>query len=397
MSNCSICGSGEASREATLNCGNLMPSSLYPVAKVVSCNHCGHVYNDLSAEEQAGLIKYYQDEYSAYNVGSPNKTGDIPGSKNPNSLVRYSELFEVVSPYIRSSDAILDIGCAAGGFLEYLKDKGFENLYGTDLCDNFIVEARKKMGITIRQGTAEVVPYNTEKFNFITSDQVVEHLVDPNKIFSEASRLLNLGGYFCVSVPDTSLYHEHLFFPQFWFLIREHVQHFDNIHLMSLALKHGFKLCAEHQAASSMFSKIVKLPRLTMIFQYTGESGGEIICDHTIRGDIAEYKSKSVLTASYARSFDDIRKAQEPVYVYGMSREFLWMHENGAFNGIKVIDYLDDTPAKKGKLVGDRPVVSSDVLKGAKRAPVVITALAHVEELGNRVTDLGHSIARISI
>ena len=55
------------------------------------------------------------------------------------------------------------------------------------------------------------------------------------RFFREAKRVLADDGYLCIGIPDASRYDKMYFFDFFWFLIREHIQHFDIEHLKLLA------------------------------------------------------------------------------------------------------------------------------------------------------------------
>ena len=156
--NCPICNSNKALNMLDLNCGNLDNSTLYQFVKINTCTECGHVYNCLSPDEIDGLIKYYNEEYAPLNLGSTDKIGDRPGSNNPFTFKRYSQLYSLISSYVHSDFRILDVGCAMGGFLDYLHKQGLNKLYGIDIIENMLVTQRKKAIIILNLGVPSQFP-----------------------------------------------------------------------------------------------------------------------------------------------------------------------------------------------------------------------------------------------
>ena len=102
--------SNKAINLLSLNCGNLDYSTLYQSVKIYVCTKCGHIYNCLSSDEINGLIKYYNKEYAPLNLGSTDKIGDRPGSNNPYTLKRHSQLYNLISSYIDKDSKLYQIG-----------------------------------------------------------------------------------------------------------------------------------------------------------------------------------------------------------------------------------------------------------------------------------------------
>jgi SAM-dependent methyltransferase len=53
-----------------------------------------------------------------------------------------------------------------------------------------------------KTGTGESIPYTDETFELVFSDNVLEHLSDPKKVFSEILRVLKPGGVFLAKTPN---------------------------------------------------------------------------------------------------------------------------------------------------------------------------------------------------
>lgn len=375
---CPICDNSQKDLLLSIDCGNLDGSPLYRTANVVSCTCCGHVFNLLSEDIIAGVMQYYKEEYSQNNIFSPNKTGDIPGSTNACSIERYDTLLNVVAPFLEEESMVLDVGCAAGGFLEHLRNKGYKHLYGLEFSKTYVKKAEKVGGLIIKEGVAEDIPF-TEKFDFILADQVVEHLFDPGKIFIQARKVLKPDGILCVSVPNASLYLENYFFDFYWFLMREHIQHFDFKHLKDLAARYGFSTEHVSYSTTPMLSKEVTLPNMTVVFKLTDKSPEPVVYD----GDLND-KTKKYISACYQSleskkiRIDKIFELNTPLCIWGVSREFLFLYKNTNLKKCNIVALIDDTPHKQTRTFMGMSILPSSEISGlSKDTNMLITAYAH--------------------
>lgn len=386
---CPICSSTDKDLLLSLNCGNLDGSSLYEVVNVVSCTGCGHVSNLLTEDETTGVMRYYSEEYSQNNIFSPNKTGDIPGSTNANSINRYNTLFNNISGFLKEDSMVLDIGCAAGGFLNYLKDKGCKNLYGLEFSKTYVKKAEKIDGLIIKEGVAEDIPF-TEKFDIIIADQVVEHLFDPGIIFSQAKKVLKPGGIVCISVPNARLYEDNFFFDFYWFLMREHVQHFDFDHLKDLASKFGFLAESVSYSTTPMLSDEVTLPNMTVLFKLYGRDGEVPVYWNTLINSTKKYIDKCYQSLANRKiKIDKIVALNEPLCIWGVSREFMYLYKNTNLKNCNIVALVDDTPHKQTRtFMGMKIMSSSEISNLPEGTNMLITAFAHKDTLRNELKSL---------
>ncbi len=68
-----------------------------------------------------------------------------------------------------------------------------------------------KIEFSFRKGDIMDIPFKDERFDVITSLEVLEHVPDIQKALSETRRVLKKGGLFVMSTPNN-----HLFFRVFW-------------------------------------------------------------------------------------------------------------------------------------------------------------------------------------
>ena len=379
-----------------LNCGNFDGSMLYQMVKVNACEQCGHVYNRLLPDEIVGLKKYYDKEYAPTNLASTDKTGDRPGSNDKNTLGRYDQIYDLLSKYVNSDVRVLDIGCAMGGFLDYLHAKGIKSLSGIDPTQKYVDYARQKRNYTIKQGCAEVIPFGDNRFDLLVMDQVLEHLIDPRKTFQEAKRVLVDGGLFCIGVPDASRYDKMYFFDFFWFLMREHIQHFDIEHITLLAASEGFELLGFHNSETPMMSEKMILPNLNMIFRLTGKKGEIKVTKECfsltkkikiyVANEIERLNKKKVVIHKLVES-------QRPVYAWGIGREFLYLYVSAGLKNCEIVGLIDVNPYKQNNCVldGETIIDRTTLNKASVNSVLIITAIAHTAQIQKMLKKIGYS------
>lgn len=395
MSYCPICKSNKVTPLINLRCGNLDGSTLYKSAKIVSCKICGHVYNEISPKEIAGLNNYYNEEYTPVNISSPNKTGDMPGSSSIFSLQRYDNLFKLISSCVNKDSKILDGGCATGGFLYYLSKKGLSKLYGFDMSKKYIDQARKNRIGNVKVGDIESIPFNDHSMDLLVVDQVLEHVTEPIKAFKEAKRVLTSGGFFCISVPDAARYNKKYFFDFYWFLLREHLQHFDLKHLELLAAQEGFELVAYSRSETPMMSEKMLLPALSVAFRISGKNKINISKKHfRLREQVKNYIAKNLKNLSKKKKIiNKLIKSKKLVYAWGMGREFMYLYESADLKKCKIAGLIDANPYKQEKYsVGGNKIQDKSILKKASPDSVlVISAVAHTASIKNELKKIGYS------
>jgi len=395
LKNCPICQVSDSEIVHTIDCGNLDNSKLYSTVRLKSCFHCGHVYNHLFPDEIDGLVKYYNEEYAPLNLSSTDKFGDRPGSGNPFTLKRHSQLYSLISSYVDSESKVLDVGCAMGGFLDFLHQNGLNNLYGIDIIENYVSYTRKKGNYDIKLGDAVSIPFDNNSFDLLVMDQVMEHLIEPIQAFREAKRVLVKGGLLCIAVPDASRYDEMYFFDFYWFIMREHVQHFDVEHLKLLAEIEGFELVSFSKTETPMMNERMLLPNLNVIFRLTGEMSRLNITEDCfkLKEEIEQYITNDFKKLNKKRKiFDDLIMSQKPLYVWGIGREFLYLYESAGLRNCNIVGLIDANHHKQrtfsvdGKKIMDKSILK----KSTSNSALIISAIAHTKQIKNALSEIGY-------
>jgi len=380
--NCPICNSERLEELMYLKTKSFDGSTLYEDIKILNCINCGHIFNQIENEED--LMKYYNEEYGKFNLDLKDDEGDRPGSNNKNSNLRYEQFYDLIKNYIREDHKILDIGCANGGFIKFLREKGFENVFGIEIIKDYVDEIGDEK---IIEGNIYSIPFDDETFDVIIMDQVLEHIVNLKKGIHEVKRVLKNGGLVCVGVPDASRYCETEFFEYYWFLLREHVQHFDFEHLKMLLENEGFIMMRFSKYETPMVSEKMILPNINAIFFLNTD------CKYKeLRLKTKNYiLTQSILSLNRGEQINNfLKKLNRPIYVWGIGREFLYLWKKG-LNECNIKALIDDTKSKQERHTIDGfKIHSSEILREAEDdSYLLITAFAHFEKLKKRADEIG--------
>jgi SAM-dependent methyltransferase len=97
------------------------------------------------------------------------------------------------------SGKLLEIGCAAGGFLEHAR-KHFA-VQGLDVSE-FAVEAAKRRGLDVAVGSLEECEILNPPYDAVVAYDTIEHLPRPRQTMGRAFSLLRPGGCLVLTTGD---------------------------------------------------------------------------------------------------------------------------------------------------------------------------------------------------
>lgn len=97
---------------------------------------------------------------------------------------------------------VLDIGCGTGNYTDLFQKvtqaKRYR-IYGIEPSEGMINKARQKNSqITFKQATAEDIPFEGNFFDFVYMTDVIHHIPDIRRMFSEIQRILKPQGKVCI-------------------------------------------------------------------------------------------------------------------------------------------------------------------------------------------------------
>lgn len=216
--------------------------------RLLSCGGCGHKSLDTQflAEE---IRKLYTEYYprSHYSLDSYKPYSELPSFKSWIDGAR-SFAFRWVPSNVR----VLDIGCGFGETLGYHKARGCD-VYGVEADEN-IRRVAEKFGFKVDIGLFDPARYESGFFDFVTMDQVIEHVTDPLQTLRDIATVLKPGGYAIFGTPNANGWGALLFGARWvsWH-VPYHLQFFSRKSMELAAEQTGYELVKVRTVTSSEY------------------------------------------------------------------------------------------------------------------------------------------------
>jgi len=178
-----------------------------PLPERFHCRGCGH--NQESSEGQLGWVRGNTSQFNQQNFPlwrCPHcATIHAVGAVDFEEIYRNYPLNErrldafavatlgnllkrLIAGGLRKSHRILDYGCGSGLFVTYLREQGYWRVSGYDPY----VPAFASL------------PEDSDGFDWIIANDVIEHCDDPSEILAHCCSLLRSGGHLYVGMPDAA-------------------------------------------------------------------------------------------------------------------------------------------------------------------------------------------------
>ena len=108
--------------------------------------------------------------------------------------------FIKISKLIPPNSKVLDIGCHDGKLRNFLNNCDY---YGADINKNLINKLQKQR---IKAKTVDLnkqeIPFKNQKFDFILLLDILEHVINPQKLLTEAKQRLKKQGKLIITLPN---------------------------------------------------------------------------------------------------------------------------------------------------------------------------------------------------
>jgi len=235
---------------ACLVCGEPGRDRLFELARpIVRCRGCGLVYAEIDGPAPTHLYdeRYYKGlVYADYIADRP--------AIHKNAARALREL-EAMIP----GRSLLDVGCAAGFFLEAARERGWR-VKGVEVSEYASEHARRELGLDVRTGSVTDLAGNTPRFDAVTLWDVIEHLDRPDLALRRIRSLLRPGGVVAISTGDYGSFVARAFGRR-WRLFADptHLFFFDKRGLARLLAAAGFHVVrTRHRGKWVSLSMIVK-------------------------------------------------------------------------------------------------------------------------------------------
>jgi len=234
---CNLCGADDYAVVWKGQETGLAPKDLYSSSKgvmskdtVVRCNRCGLMYVNPRFKSKTIVDAYAEAEDEVY----------ISQAENRMDTFRRGLDFVEKSTGIRGGK-LLDVGCAAGFFLNVARDRGWK-VAGVEPNRWLVKWGNEQYGLSMKAATMRGAHFPASSFDVITMWDVLEHTPDPDAELKEAHRLLRKGGYLLVNIPDSGSSLARVFGRRWWFVLSVHLFYFTSKTLRRMLEKNGFKV-----------------------------------------------------------------------------------------------------------------------------------------------------------
>ncbi len=192
---CTVCGGDGCQKIYDLYDDRFGYKGLF---KLLKCKSCGHKFleGEFTPEMLVALYANYdrRSEFDIKNYVPHKEVGRFKAWLDG----EYSLAFRWVPRDVR----VLDIGCGLGETLGYHKARGCD-VYGVE-ADAHIRCIADTFGFNVHVGLFDPGRYEENLFDYVTMDQVLEHMADPIAVLKGVALVLKPGGRAVISLPNSN-------------------------------------------------------------------------------------------------------------------------------------------------------------------------------------------------
>jgi 2-polyprenyl-3-methyl-5-hydroxy-6-metoxy-1,4-benzoquinol methylase len=171
---------------------------------VVQCPRCALLFRrDLPAGDEVAEI--YAEEYFKRPASDAGAQGylDYLRDEEAHRLSARKRLAWLDRRGVRPPGRLLDVGAAAGFFMDEARRSGWE-VEGIDVAPSLSGWARERLGLQVLTGEFQGAMFSGEPFDCLTMWDYIEHSVDPMGDFRHALELLGGSGHLVLSTGDAA-------------------------------------------------------------------------------------------------------------------------------------------------------------------------------------------------
>ncbi len=231
--------------------------------KTVVCDECDLLYTNPRLSEES-LSTFYNIEYRNLDRLDGASIDDFYVFQKYKGQLIYSFLKDNMILDKIEGKMILEIGCGAGGILEYFKERGY-SVMGCDLGAEYLNYGIDK-GLNLIQGTIKDIDNYIEgkwqNIGLVIYEQVLEHLSAPKIELNLLSSVLQEGTIVYIGVPGIRKIEDNYEGNFIRFLQIPHLLHFSKVHLDYMMRQALFKPIFINEKIQGVFEKTSRLKKL---------------------------------------------------------------------------------------------------------------------------------------
>lgn len=216
---------------------------------VVICTSCGLVQTNPRMKEK-NYEEFYDKEYRAlYSQKNSFPTEDFFQDQYRRGSVIYNYIKQLIGIDLKDK-FVVEIGCSAGGILQYFKDKR-NKVFGVDF-DSKYIEFGKQKGLDLAIGNLEQLS-SGKKPDLVIYSHVLEHVFNPVNELKTLQQFLHKDSLLYVIVPGIK--HLHLSYDQDFlkYFQNAHLYHFTLDSLRNCVTKSGYDFIGGNEVCHTLF------------------------------------------------------------------------------------------------------------------------------------------------
>lgn len=243
---CCVCG--------TMNFQTISDKDRYGLyMPVVICTDCGLIQTNPRMDQQA-YNTFYNQEYRKLYTGNKSPNSDFFNNqyRTGRQIFNFLNSNGVLSKPL-GEITVLEIGCGAGGILQYFREKGC-TVNGVDLGEEYIEFGRSQYDLDIDIGN--ITDISTENsVDLIIYSHVLEHVLTPVTEIQHIHRVLSDDGIVYIELPGVKNLRNNYDLDFLKYLQNAHAYHFSLTTLNNLLKINGFELIVGNEIIYSIFKK----------------------------------------------------------------------------------------------------------------------------------------------
>lgn len=345
---------------------------------VVVCSACGTSFAD-GIPSQSEFDAYYRD-LSKYEYEHR------AGKESEDDSHRLKVLAELVQSIILDKTSrILEIGCANGRLLSYLRKAGYTALKGIDPSPGCARAAKRLYDLSVETGTVFAIRNPEKPYNVVMTLGVLEHIRDVKGAVQHIRDVTSRDGRVFVAVPDAS----NLIAAQdapFQDFSTEHINFFSPSSLQYLMEAGGFRALSCASLNLELHPGLLT-PSVCGVFEPSANYRTEFAYDDSTRTGLLRYVEEC--RASDEQLKVRIRHAVDgrTVIVWGVGTHTRRLLANHTLRPEDVSIFVDANPKYQGQRLVGLPVLSAEQAKG-RSEPILISSYAFQKEISEQIRDV---------
>jgi len=119
---------------------------------------------------------------------------------------------------------LLDMGCGVSPLALIASEKPDTEVWAVDFADELIDTLKGKNKVNYIVGDMNNLPFKDKYFDYVVLGEILEHSESPEKLITEAKRVLKPNGIMAISCPKDETLERHIYSQHLWSISVEDIK-----------------------------------------------------------------------------------------------------------------------------------------------------------------------------